>query len=342
MGAVSKVSTTSAATTLETKLDNRVWVSTPEQIRFQYETVGGLKRAIALVLDFFFISMILGAFWVAMWMIIGLIALLLAISVGQASGGLLDVLAGFGAGFFSLLFFSIWWFYGVFQEYRYGGRTWGKICLGIRVLSLDGRSPTLAQCVWRNFLRLADALPLFPAIFLFPADFVDWSPEEAVQSRSIIKTGFAVGNFMPTFLVAILSMMMTLRNQRVGDLFAGTMVVKSQSYGAPVVPVFHDVELLSLANQIPRRFVPGRELVETLSLFVSRRQRFSHDRRREIAGRLAPLFVAEFGLPDATDPDLLLGALYLRAVCDPGQLENMYEEALRQRSLALRGSHEPA
>lgn len=342
MGAVSKVSTTSTTPTLETKLDNRVWVNTPEQIRFQYETVGGLKRAIALVLDFIFILLMLGSIWILLWIIIGVIALLLAISMGQASGGILEALAGFGSGFFSLLLFSIWWFYGVFQEYRYGGRTWGKMCLGIRVLSLDGRSPTLAQCVWRNFLRLADALPLFPAIFLFPANFVDWSLEEGVQNRSIISIGFALGNFMPTFLVAIVSMMLTLRNQRVGDLFAGTMVVKSQNYGAPVVPVFHDVELLSLANEIPRRFVPGRELVETLSLFVSRRQRFSHDRRREIAGRLAPLFIAEFGLPGTTDPDLLLGALYLRAVCDPGQLENMYEEAVRQRSITMRGPHEPA
>ncbi|MBL8889097.1 MAG: RDD family protein [Planctomycetaceae bacterium] len=340
MGAVSKVSTTSATPTLETKLDNRVWVNTPEQIRFQYETIGGLKRAIALLLDFIFIWLIIGALWLVMWITLGLIMLLMAISMGQASSGILDALSGFGSGFFSLLFFSIWWFYGVIQEYRYRGRTWGKMCLGIRVLSLDGRSPTLAQCVWRNFLRLADALPLFPAIFLFPADFVDWASEADMQNRTVIQVGFAVGNFMPTFLVAIAAMMLTLRNQRIGDLFAGTMVVKSQNYGAPIVPVFHDVDLLYLATQIPRRFVPGRELVETLSLFVSRRQRFSHDRRREIAGRLAPLFISEFGLPETTDPDLVLGALYLRAVCDPGHLEKMFEDALRQRSLLMRGPHE--
>jgi uncharacterized RDD family membrane protein YckC len=319
------------------KLDNRVWVTTPEQIRFQYETVGGLKRAVALLLDLIFITMLVVAVYVVLSILTGLVAIALSLS-GQGGAMLANALLGLSSGFYLVFLFVIWWFYGVLLEYRYGGRTWGKMCLGIRVLSLDGRTPTFSQCVWRNFLRLADGLPFFPAVFFFPADYADWWTEETAQTQSIIQQGFAFGALMPTFAAAILSMMLTSRNQRIGDLFAGTMVIKSQSYGVPNVPVFHDIELLSLANQIPRNFSPGRELVETLSLYVSRRQRFIPARRREIAARLSPCFAAEFGLPATTDPDLLLGAVYLRAVCDPVQLSGMYEEALRRQSLTQRRS----
>lgn len=329
MGAVSKTSLVAGALTTEPKLDNRIWVTTPEQIRFQYQTVGGLLRAVALMLDLLFMFVILGCIGVILAVLTALMTFLLLIT-SDFGQGIAEALGGLSAGVYRIALFFCWWFYGVFQEYRYHGRTWGKMCVGIQVLGLDGRTPTFSQCLWRNFLRLADGLPFFPAVFLFPADSLELLDSAEQQSQTVIQAGFAIGMFMPTFLTAAAAMMLTARNQRIGDLFAGTMVVRSQSYGAPVVPLFNDVELLTLANQIPRSFTPGRELVESLTLYVSRRQRFTIERRREIAGRLAPLFATEFGFSPATDPDLLLGALYLRAVCDPVQLSTMLEEAERQ------------
>lgn len=330
MGAVSKFSAVTATQNPAPKLDNRVWVTTPEQIRFQYQTVGGVLRALALLLDLIFISLLVSLIGLALFFLTGLVAFALA-TTSQFGQDIAEALSGFTTGVYLMVLFFFWWFYGVFQEYRYHGRTWGKMCVGIQVLGISGRTPTLAQCIWRNLLRLADGLPFFPAIFLFYADSTDLMDSAESQSQSIIQTGFAMGTYLPTFAVAIAAMMLTTRNQRIGDVIAGTMVVQSNEYGVPLVPVFHDVELLSLANQIPRSFNPGRELVETVSLYVSRRQRFTVERRREIAARLAPLFAAEFGMPPTTDPDLLLGAVYLRAVCDPVQLTNMYEEAVRQQ-----------
>ncbi|MDP1562686.1 MAG: RDD family protein [Pirellulaceae bacterium] len=329
MGAVSKVSSAVVAQKPEPKLDNRVWVTTPEQIRFQYQTVGGLLRAVALLLDLFFIALIVSAIGLLLFLLTVILAMVLA-SAGQFGQDVAATLFGLSIGIYLIVLFVSWWFYGVLQEYRYHGRTWGKMCVGIQVLGVDGRTPTFSQCVWRNFLRLADGLPFFPAIFLYQADSTTLMENAESQSQSLIQAGFALGTLLPTFGTAIAAMMLTARNQRIGDLFAGTMVVQSQTYGAPLVPVFNDVELLTLANQIPRTFTPGRELVETLSLYVSRRQRFTIERRREIASRLAPLFATEFGLSPATDPDLMLGAVYLRAVCDPVQLTNMLEEAMRQ------------
>jgi uncharacterized RDD family membrane protein YckC len=331
MGAVAKVPSVVSTQNLEPKLDNRVWVTTPEQIRFQYQTVGGLLRALALLLDLFFIAVLVGVIGFGLFLLTVLAALILPTSSG-AGRAIIEALSGLSNGIYMIVLFLFWWFYGVYQEYRYHGRTWGKICVGIQVLGVDGRSPTFAQCVWRNFLRLADGLPFFPVIYLFEVDSTELMDSAEGAAQSVIQTGFAMGRFFPTFATAIAAMMLTSRNQRIGDLFAGTMVVRSQEYGAPLVPVFNDVELLQLANQIPRSFSPGRELLETLSLYVSRRQRFTIERRREIAARLAPLLAAEFGMPPTTDHDLLLGAVYLRAVCDPVQLSNMLEEAIRQRS----------
>lgn len=244
---------------------------------------------------------------------------------------MVDALLGLGSGFYLIALFLLWWFYGVTQEYVFRGRTWGKMVMRIQVLGLDGRTPTLAQCIWRNFLRLADSLPFFPLIFLLAADDFSWMGD-GNPNRTAIEYASARSTFFPTFGVAILAMMLTARNQRLGDLFAGTMVVETETYGVPMVSVYQDPELLAMANSLPRGFHANRDLVDTLSLYVSRRPRFTVERRREIARPLAAVLTLEFGLPESLDPDLLLGAVYLRAVCDPQKVAALYEASLSQRS----------
>lgn len=317
------------ASKLPVKLDQRIWVDTPEQIRFQYQTVGGLTRGLALVLDLIFMAVLLAALTIVAGLLSFLVLWLFAF--GSAGSTVVDALFGLGSGFYLIALFLLWWFYGVIQEYLFRGRTWGKMLMQIQVLGLDGRTPTLAQCLWRNFLRLADSLPFFPIIFLIAAD--DFSlVENSQQSRTIIEAASARSTFFPTFGVAILVMMLTARNQRLGDLFAGTMVVETESYGAPMVPVYQDPALLALADRLPRGFHASRDLVDTLSLYVSRRNRFTLERRREIAGHLAAVLAQEFGFTEPLDPDLLLGAVYLRVLCDPNKVTALYEASLSQRS----------
>lgn len=307
----------------EEGLDDRIWVSTPEQIRFRYQTVGGLRRVLALVLDLIFIGLLVSGAMVAL----SLAGIVATIIIGF-NPQLVDLIFGLGTGLLMIALFFIWWFYGVYMEYYYGGRTWGKIAMGIRALSADGRPLTYSQCVWRNFLRLADSLPVFPVIYLFPAgDTWMLSDEFGMESQTVIQSGFAMSAFFPTFGVAVLSMMLSARNQRVGDLFAGTMVIESEAYQIPQVPVFDDAELLALSLRIPRDFSSSRELAETLSLYVSRRRRFSIERRREIARNLSEVLLPQFGISESTDPDVLMGALYLRTICEIPQLESMYEKA---------------
>jgi len=89
-----------------------------------------------------------------------------------------------------LAFFIVWMGYGMFFEWIWRGRTIGKRALGLRVIDEHGLRLTFNQIFMRNLLRLADSLP---AMYLLGG------------------------------IVCIL----TSRSQRLGDLVAGTVVVRT-------------------------------------------------------------------------------------------------------------------
>ena len=86
--------------------------------------------------------------------------------------------------------------YAIAFEYHWDGQTLGKRALGLRVMDENGFPPTFAQVVVRNLLRFADVLPL----------------------------GYALGG-----TIAVLSP----RLQRLGDLAAGTVVIRTEVAALP-------------------------------------------------------------------------------------------------------------
>lgn len=88
--------------------------------------------------------------------------------------------------------------YPVLAE-AFGGRTIGKRLLGLAVVSVDGSPATFLQAVIRNVVRFVDALP-------------------------------------GTYTVGMISVLATRRSQRVGDLAAGTLVVRRAA--RPAAPSF--------------------------------------------------------------------------------------------------------
>jgi uncharacterized RDD family membrane protein YckC len=84
--------------------------------------------------------------------------------------------------------------YDVLFETLGGGRTPGKRMTGLRVLSADGGPEDVVSSLIRNVLRLIDGLPL-------------------------------------TYVPGIVSILVTKRNQRIGDLAAGTIVVRERLGG---------------------------------------------------------------------------------------------------------------
>ncbi|HEX6125773.1 MAG TPA: RDD family protein [Pyrinomonadaceae bacterium] len=90
--------------------------------------------------------------------------------------------------------------YFIFFEWLWDGQTPGKRLLKLRVIRDDGRPITLWEAIARNLLRVFDAAP-----------------------------GFLV----PIYSIGLIVIFLSSRDQRVGDIFAGTVVIRERTDEAP-------------------------------------------------------------------------------------------------------------
>ncbi|MBN2525744.1 MAG: RDD family protein [Deltaproteobacteria bacterium] len=126
------------------KVTTRVYVETPEQIDFTFETAGIGSRALAYLIDL---------------MIRAVVLAIAATVVFFITGG-----AAFGIGLVSVISFLIEWGYFTLIEWLNDGVTPGKRALGLRVVRTNGVSVDLYRSAMRNLLRAADG---FPPMFAF-------------------------------------------------------------------------------------------------------------------------------------------------------------------------------
>ncbi len=96
-----------------------------------------------------------------------------------------------------VLLFLLFAGYFILFEWLWDGQTPGKRLLKLRVIREDGRPITLWEAIARNLLRVFDAMP---------------------------------GIFYSVGLIAIF---LSSRDQRVGDIFAGTVVIRERTDEAP-------------------------------------------------------------------------------------------------------------
>jgi uncharacterized RDD family membrane protein YckC len=157
---------------------------------------------------------------------------------------------GLPAGAYFVVIFLLEWGYGCFFETWWSGQTPGKRAFGLRVIKTEGYAIGFYEAILRNLLRAADFVPLF----------------------------YAAG-----FLAALSNS----RFQRIGDLVAGTMVVreKKPSFGG---------ELAGLSDYPPlppeafrHRFRPSEKTLEVIEGLFRRRFDLAPSRLDEIALILA-------------------------------------------------------
>lgn len=261
------------------KLGCRALVVTPENIAFEYALAGPFQRLPALVLDF-----------VLRWVVF--LSLMLAISVVL---GWLGLLAPVGdlVGFLTLVsFFLMSWFYGIFFETYFNGRTPGKMLMKLRAISVDGRPINGVQAALRNLLRVADC--------------------QLMLSLQLIDAELPPAYVIPTMSVGLVTMLLTTRMQRLGDLAAGTMVVSEarRPVASRIQP--DDLRAFGLADLIPANYIVGVSLARALGQYMENRKRLSSLRREEVAGHVAKPLIAQFQMLPDTSSDLLLCALYVR------------------------------
>jgi len=164
--------------------------------------------------------------------------------------GLFQGLPGIAQTLLAVGIFATQWMYWTLSEVFLHGQTLGKRLLGIRVVRTDGSPVGLYESAMRNLLRAVDFLPAL----------------------------YATGS---------LSMLFTKQHRRLGDLLAGTLLVREELFNLDkyTTPAQPSLEAAS---------APGRltsEDVELILAFLERAPWLEPDARR----RLGLALVERFG-----------------------------------------------
>ena len=125
-----------------------------------------------------------------------------------------------------LVLFLILAGYFAFFEWAWSGQTPGKRWLKLRVLREDGRPITFWEAAVRNLLRTLDMMPA------------------------------------PFYSIGLISVFSTTRDQRIGDMVAGTVVVREREAEAPE---FSQVFATPVSDPALRRSFKPVEFTATLS-----------------------------------------------------------------------------
>jgi len=188
--------------------------------------------------------------------------------------------------FIFVIFLFNWGYFTLFEAF-WNGRTPGKKMARIRVIQRSGRSIGLVESMARNLVRYVDQIPFF----------------------------YAVG---------VITMFITRQHQRLGDLAAGTLVVRdrepetplwgesssrtftAQIFATSAIPEPHHAVTLP-ALGIGKLAAPDLEVLES---FFSRRLDMSLETRALLAGRIAAAIQAKSGLgiPEGASVETFLEA----------------------------------
>jgi uncharacterized RDD family membrane protein YckC len=167
-----------------------------------------------------------------------------------------------------LLYFAVSMGYGIVCEWFWNGQTLGKRVAGLRVSDAQGLPLTFAQVLIRNLLRAVDSLPVF-------------------------------------YLVGGVVCILNARMQRLGDLAAGTIVVRTRELKLPQLPPGTVTRVNSmrayraLAARLRQKVEPSRARVALEAL--RRRDGLEPSARLFLFGELAAGFKALVEFPeDAT------------------------------------------
>jgi uncharacterized RDD family membrane protein YckC len=186
-----------------------------------------------------------------------------------------------------IVFLFNWGYFTLFEAF-WNGRTPGKRVARIRVIQRSGRSIGLLESMARNLVRYVDQIPFF----------------------------YAVG---------VITMFVTSQHQRLGDLAAGTLVVRDRD---PESPLWRDSGSRTFTTQLfaPQATIPEPHTsvtlpptgiarlssadLEVLEGFFSRRLDMSLATRQALALRICAAIQAKSGLetPEGASVETFLEA----------------------------------
>ncbi|MCX7925390.1 MAG: RDD family protein [Fimbriimonadales bacterium] len=226
--------------------------------------------------------------------IIGVVGALLALleETTQAISSLYSLI-GEGWLIAGLIFFAyiLWFAYYIVFEIFWNGQTPAKRAFGLRVIMLEGTPVTPTAVLIRELVRLVDAFPLC----------------------------------MIAYNVAGLLAFFSPYGQRLGDMLAGTFVIKEQRTPPPTLETLTEVSAQPhpLESYLPSLLPISPTEYRALRAFLDRREQLSPDARERLAWELYQRLREPLGMPEqppaATEG--ILEAIATRYARERGRLE---------------------
>jgi uncharacterized RDD family membrane protein YckC len=174
---------------------------------------------------------------------------------------------------FGLIAFAFFWGYYIFFEMLWNGQSPGKRWAGLRVIRTDGTPITLAESIVRNLVRIVDFLPAY-------------------------------------YGVGVVTMFVNGQSRRLGDLAAGTLVVRDRATvtleslaarpAAPLAPALPSAadpaspSLTTPATGWPVERLTSHDL-EMAEDFLRRRAQLSN--RAALAQRIVQALLKQMNVP---------------------------------------------
>jgi uncharacterized RDD family membrane protein YckC len=233
-------------------------IETPERVPLAFALASIGNRFLAAAIDHFL-----------QFFTIFLIVIAVAVAAGspvldsvETSEGILATSPKWMIAIMIIAVFSLFAGYFIVFEWLWNGQTPGKRLMKLRVIREDGRPITLWESVARNLLRIFDAAP---------------------------------GFIIPVYSVGVIVIFLSGRDQRVGDIFAGTVVIRERTDEAPT---FAETFSNPLADAAFRRVQDRTEFaadvnllseneVEVVETFLRRRWDLTDRQRLWMAWRVA-------------------------------------------------------
>lgn len=171
-------------------------IETPERVQLAFALASIGNRFLAVAIDHFIQYF---SIFIVSWALIGLSGFD-AYGAESKASELFQEMPKWTLAILIVVVFLIFAGYFVIFEWLWNGQTPGKRLLKLRVIREDGRPITFWEALARNLLRIFDAVP-----------------------------GFVV----PVYSIGLIAIFLSGRDQRIGDVFAGTVVVRERLDEAP-------------------------------------------------------------------------------------------------------------
>ena len=174
----------------------------------------------------------------------------------------------------AILSFLILWGYYIVFELVWNGQSPGKRAIGLRVVREGGQPITFISSAIRNLIRIVDFLPAF-------------------------------------YGIGVIVMFVDRRARRLGDLAAGTLVVKErrgvtlESLTTPAPPTARPGEPAQQPT-LPSLHLLNDQDYNLVQEFLRRRSELGRDARVRLGGQLASGLQARLGLPQGGDAERFL------------------------------------